>query len=239
LEMAVDLAIASAPCILALSGDLIEWPMRFLEQEEWLPILDLISKACDRLWAAGCTLALCSGNHDTWASAGAVPWFGLSHPGLVTDAIRPFRASHKVSVGDESAVVTCFPWLNDDGPVSLSAVMNFAEAGRILRKSSPNSPWIWLYHSAPGGTPVGTAAVEDLGDVLLEVASAYRPDLVLCGHIHTSPWMDGGLPFWTEPKSGVAFSNPGRRTTGVSISIIDIGTGDGMKRMSFDWRPGA
>jgi hypothetical protein len=235
LEAAADLAAASAPCILAVSGDVVEWPMRCLEKDEWMPCMDTLFKISDRLAASGSCILACSGNHDAWASAGRVPWFGLLRPGFAADALQPARSSHEVQVGDGLAIVTCFPWRNDGGPSSLSAVADFAEAGKRLREPFPDSPWIWLHHSAPGGTPVGVGAAEDEANAIMEVAAAYRPSIVLCGHVHGSPWLDGGAPFWTDPRSGALFSNPGRRQTGICLSTIKIGTGT--EPPVCNWRP--
>ena len=225
LETAVDLSISSAPCVLALSGDIVEWPMRCLEKHEWQQCMDTLFRSSDRLAASGCIMVLCSGNHDAWASIGKVPWFALLRPGFVADALQASRSSHAVQVGDESAIITCFPWRNDDGASSLSAVTEFAEAGRIVRQSLPEAPWIWLHHRAPGGSPVGAGASEDAANVIMHAAAAYQPDLILCGHVHASPWLEGGAPFWTEPRSGALFSNPGRRESGMGFSLIEIGKG--------------
>jgi len=207
--------------------------MRSLTNREWQPVLDALWRSSDRLAASGCTLATCSGNHDSWASLGKVPWHASLRPGFIGDALQPFRASHIVEVGDESAIVTCFPWRNDDGDdSSLSSLLDYAGAGKKLRDQNPNSLWVWLHHGPPRGTPVATGAVDDGKQAILEAARAYQPSVVLCGHTHGSPWL--GSPFWHDPNFGVLFSNPGRRQTGVSLSRIDIIAG---AEPTYEWIP--
>ena len=53
--------------------------------------------------------------------------------------------------------------------------------------------WIWLYHAPPAGTPLCLDGRRTFPDHDLAAwIEEHRPDVVLCGHIHQSPWAEGG-----------------------------------------------
>ncbi len=90
-----------------------------------------------------------------------------------------------VDVGDTR--FTICPWW--DGPVTRDEVAAQLEAAAVDRPAR----WVWLYHAPPAGTPLcfdgrRTFPDQELADWIAE----HRPDLVLCGHIHQSPWAEGG-----------------------------------------------
>jgi Icc-related predicted phosphoesterase len=84
-------------------------------------------------------------------------------------------------------LVTVCPWW--DGPatrVRLAQQLATDAARRAHR-------WIWVYHSPPSGSPTSWNGTRHYGDAdLADWISEYRPDLVLCGHIHQSPFRQGG-----------------------------------------------
>ena len=89
-----------------------------------------------------------------------------------------------VDVGDTRFTVC--PWW--DGPISRD------EVGAQLAAAAVDRPqrWVWLYHAPPAGTPLchdgrRTFPDQELADWIAE----HQPDIVLCGHIHQSPWADG------------------------------------------------
>ena len=66
---------------------------------------------------------------------------------------------------------------------------------RPARRRAVDRParWIWLHHAPPAGTPLcndGRRTFPDQG--LADWIAQHRPDIVLCGHIHQAPWIDGG-----------------------------------------------
>lgn len=90
-----------------------------------------------------------------------------------------------VDVGDTR--VTVCPWW--DGPVTRAEVSAQLAAAAVDRPAF----WVWLYHAPPAGTPLcfdgrRTFPDQDLADWIAE----HQPDVVLCGHIHQSPWAEGG-----------------------------------------------
>ena len=59
----------------------------------------------------------------------------------------------------------------------------------------PDRParWVWLYHAPPAGTPLCDDGRRTFPDhELAEWIAQHQPDLVLCGHIHQAPWVEGG-----------------------------------------------
>ena len=73
---------------------------------------------------------------------------------------------------------------------------NRDEVGTQLAKAATGRPsrWVWIYHAPPAGTPLchdGRRTFPD-HELFAEWIAQHRPDVVLCGHIHQSPWADGG-----------------------------------------------
>lgn len=91
------------------------------------------------------------------------------------------------SVDVEDVRFTICPWW--DGPQSrdrTEAQLAAAAEGRPAR-------WIWVYHSPPAGTVLcnsGSRSFPD--DDLAGWIDRWQPDMVICGHIHQAPWVDGG-----------------------------------------------
>ena len=91
------------------------------------------------------------------------------------------------SVDIDGTRFTVCPWW--DGPVTRE------EVGAQLAAAAEDRParWVWLYHAPPAGTPLcfdGRRAFPD--QELADWIQEHQPDVVLCGHIHQSPWAEGG-----------------------------------------------
>ena len=124
-----------------------------------------------------------SGNHDL---------DGPGHHGEQTATWLRGNQEGNVHVDGASIDVdgtrfTVCPWW--DGPATKQEVADqLAQAGRDRPER-----WIWLYHSPPAGTVLcrdGRREFpdQDLADWIVE----HGPDMVLCGHIHQAPWVEGG-----------------------------------------------
>ncbi len=124
-----------------------------------------------------------SGNHD------------LDGPGVHGEQIASWLRRRRmgdihtdeqsVDVGDVR--VTLCPWW--DGPATRELLEQQLQAAAGGRPEW----WIWVYHSPPAGTPLcfdGRRAFPD--DELAGWIGEYQPDVVMCGHIHQAPWVDGG-----------------------------------------------
>jgi Icc-related predicted phosphoesterase len=226
-ERVVDAAISQSPCLLAITGDFVNWPGPSLCEDEWAEYARPIRSAGLRLLAADSALAFCSGNHEAWSAGprAATPWQNSNSTGTYTDSPTPERCSHIVQIGDECAVVTCFPWSDDESRMEAHRT-DVAECGRrLIEQCSAGCAWLWLHHNPPAGTPLAAtgmppyAGAESGSSLVALLASAYQPTAVLCGHIHGNPWC-GGSPSWMD-KHGVLWSNPGRSEYRVFFSVFD------------------
>lgn len=129
-----------------------------------------------------------SGNHDLdgpgpHGEQTAAWLLALAPSDVPGDRLHVDGAS--VDVGDTRFTVC--PWW--DGPTTREEV-----AGQLARAAVDRpARWVWLYHAPPAGTPLchdgrRTFPDHDLAGWIAE----HRPDVVLCGHIHQSPWANGG-----------------------------------------------
>jgi len=129
---------------------------------------------------------LCSGNHDLderdatgekisrWI--GDVGNLGIAHDG------------DSLTIGD--TFFTVCPWW--DGPrikAQIGAQLEDAAAAHRGR-------WIWIHHAPPANSPTSWAGARFQGDIeLLQWIERYRPDIVLSGHVHQSPFTKDGSWF--------------------------------------------
>jgi Icc-related predicted phosphoesterase len=156
----------------------------------------------DRLCERAVVLAA-SGNHDLdgpgghgeqvagWLAPGRRP----RHRSLVTDG-------GSLDVGDTRFTVC--PWW--DGPVTRDAVAAQLAAAAVDRPQR----WVWVYHAPPAGTPLCRDGRREFPDhELAGWIAEHRPDVVLCGHIHQAPWVEGGS--WHARLGPTAVFNPGRQ----------------------------
>jgi hypothetical protein len=128
-------------------------------------------------------LIICSGNHDLDARNAAgekfAKWISkVRQLGLPTD-------------GDcltvDGTLFTICPWW--DGPQTREEVG--AQLARDAEK--PKDRWVWVYHAPPEGSPTSWNGQKHFGDTsLVGWIEEYRPNIVLTGHIHQSPFRQGG-----------------------------------------------
>jgi Icc-related predicted phosphoesterase len=170
----------------------------------------VVSKYLARV-AERTTLLVSSGNHD------------LDGPGPTGD--RAAGWLQRVSDGNDRVVVdggridlggirfsVCAWW---DGPASRALVDDQLEADAQDRPER----WIWLYHSPPDGTRLCTTGRRDYPDPDLTAwIHRWRPDLVLCGHIHQAPWADGGG--WIDRLDGTWVVNAGHRSGAIPPHVV-------------------
>ena len=108
------------------------------------------------------------------------------------------------SVDLDGVRFTIWPWW--DGPLTR------AEVGRQLEAAAGDRPavWIWLYHAPPAGTPLCRDGRREFPDHDLAAwIEQHQPDMVLCGHIHQAPWVDGGS--WRARLGRTWVFNPGKQ----------------------------
>jgi Icc-related predicted phosphoesterase len=159
-------------------------------------------------------LLVSSGNHDGDSRSAADE--------SVAQWIREAKAEGMFVDGDSlelpCALVTICPWW--DGPDSqakLEAQLTH-EAGKVRGK------WIWIHHAPPSGSPVCWTGKKFGGDdVLLEWIQRFKPDMVLSGHIHNSPFYAEGA--WVDRIGKTWVFNPGRQTGALpAYIVIDLDT---------------
>ena len=145
-------------------------------------------------------LIVCSGNHDLDARNAAgekfAKWISkVRQLGLPTD-------------GDcltvDGTLFTICPWW--DGPQTREEV-----GMQIARDAEkPKDQWVWVYHAPPEGSPTSWDGQKHFGDAsLVRWIEQYRPDIVLTGHIHQSPFRQGGS--WVDQLGSTWVFNSGRQ----------------------------
>jgi Icc-related predicted phosphoesterase len=163
---------------LVLAGDL-------LDVANVVPVhaqIVVLESYLTRLSAVTTVLAV-SGNHD------------LDGPGEHGEQVSGWLARPRTgalhtdgqSVDLHGIRFTLCPWW--DGPVTRAQVDAQLTAAAVDRPEK----WVWVYHSPPAGTPLcfdgkRTFADQDLAGWI----GQHEPDLVMCGHIHQAPWVEGG-----------------------------------------------
>ncbi len=171
-------------------------------------------RATLRRLARSTTVITCSGNHDLNAlnSAGekTADWYdGLADDGIVTDG-------HSVRVGD--ALITVLPWW--DGPVARAASEEFL-AGEDRAGARH---WVWVYHSPPESLLSWTGARHFGDSTVTGWIERWRPDAVLCGHIHQAPFAPDGS--WVDQVGDTWVFNPGKQTGPVPTFVeLDLDAG--------------
>jgi Icc-related predicted phosphoesterase len=99
---------------------------------------------------------------------------------------------------------TLFPWW--DGPESRAAVEQQMDRDALR----PARRWAWVYHAPPDRTRVSWSYKGYPGDpALAGWIRRHRPELVLCGHVHESPFRSEGS--WVERVEGAWVFNAGRQ----------------------------
>jgi Icc-related predicted phosphoesterase len=176
--------------------------------------------------AAKTTLVACSGNHDLNArnefGERAAPWLdAATGSGVYVDGSR---------FGNERELVTVCPWW--DGPLTREVVdRHLAEDAAVVG----DRRWIWVYHAPPDASPTSWTGKRHYGDAeLVDWIEQYQPDLVLCGHVHQSPFVPDGS--WTDRIGSTLVFNAGRQI-GPVPTRIELDTETAVARWS--WLEGA
>jgi hypothetical protein len=152
-----------------------------------------------------------SGNHDLNATNEAgekvAAWMSrVRRLGVATDG-------DTLAIGD--TVFTICPWW--DGPATRSQVDE--QLARDAAARVAGGKWVWVYHSPPSNSPTSWAGKQHFGDDdLVEWMSRHRPDAVLTGHIHQSPFREGGS--WVDRMGDTWIFNAGRQIGPVPCHIV-------------------
>lgn len=134
--------------------------------------------------SAKTTLVACSGNHDLndrndFGERSALWLDGARALGVHTDGTS--------FVTDDMFVTIC-PWW--DGPQTRAVVD--ATFGKDATEVGDRM-WVWVYHAPPDASPTSWTGKRNYGDTDLNTwIDQYQPALVLCGHVHQAPFVNGG-----------------------------------------------
>jgi Icc-related predicted phosphoesterase len=192
--------------LLAVAGDL-------LDMASSVPLDATIAVVLEDLarFAEQTTTVTCSGNHDLDHRAAG----DEKATGWILDA----RAAGVVVDGDSVdvdgwLVSSCAWW---EGPETLGHL----EAGLARAAERRDGPWLWVYHGPPEG-PLAWTGSRHFGDPELpRLLDQHRPDIVLCGHIHQAPFVDGGG--WAEQRGSTWLFNSGHERGQVPAHVrIDL-----------------
>ncbi|MEM7446542.1 MAG: metallophosphoesterase [Pseudomonadota bacterium] len=154
-------------------------------------------------------LLVCSGNHDL-DSRDAVgeltsKWLGKARLyDVPTDG-------DAYTIGD--TLFSVCPWW--DGEHGRAAV-----AAQLARDAADRqSRWVWVYHAPPGDSPTSWAGSRSFGDpALRDWIERYEPDIVLCGHVHQSPFTNGGS--WADRIGHTWVFNAGHQIGPLPAHIV-------------------
>ena len=155
-------------------------------------------------------LVVSSGNHDLNATNDAgekvAAWMSrVRKLGVATDG-------DTLEVDD--ALFTVCPWW--DGPATRAEVDAQLARDAAVRAGRR---WVWVYHSPPAESPTSWTGTKHFGDQdLVEWISRHRPDVVLTGHVHQSPFRQGGS--WVDRVGDTWVFNSGREMGPVPCHIV-------------------
>lgn len=195
--------------LLAIGGDLLDIGSAVPLDAQIAAVLEHLSRLAERT-----SVVVCSGNHDldhrTPDGEKATAW--------LTDA----RSTGVAVDGDTTdlggwLVSSCAWW---EGPTTLGAL----EAALDEASSRRTGRWLWLYHGPPEG-PLSWTGSRSYGDPELpRLVDLHRPDVVLCGHIHQAPHVDGGS--WYEQRGTTWLFNAGHQPGPVPAHVaLDLVAG--------------
>jgi Icc-related predicted phosphoesterase len=168
----------------------------------------VVSKYLARLARSAVVLAS-SGNHDLDGPGRG----GEQHAGWLPAIGAPplYVDGDSVDLG-ETRFTIC-PWW--DGPVTRQGVESLLAAAAVDRPTR----WVWIYHSPPAGTRLCNSGVRAYPDAdLARWIERWSPDVVVCGHIHQAPWVEGGG--WVDRLGTTWVFNAGHQTGAEPAHII-------------------
>lgn len=169
----------------------------------------VVSKYLERI-AERAVLLASSGNHD------------LDGPGetgeQATQWLRDLASDRLIVDGNSTDLndvrFTVCPWW--DGPLTRQLVDDQLAAAAIDRPGR----WVWVYHSPPSDSPLNRAGPgKEFPDPDLAAwIDRYAPDLVICGHIHQAPWVDGGG--WIDQRGSTWLINAGHQPGPMPAHVV-------------------
>ena len=129
-------------------------------------------------------LLVCSGNHDLDSQS--------DRGEKVARWIDDIRALDIAADGDsviiDDTLFTICPWW--EGPIVRRRLEMQLESDAARREGLR---WVWIHHAPPVNSPTSWTGVKSFGDADVAAWIAkYNPDIVFSGHVHQSPFVNGG-----------------------------------------------
>jgi Icc-related predicted phosphoesterase len=155
------------------------------------------------------TLLVSSGNHDLDARDDT----GEKVARWMARVRRLGVAADGDSIEAGGTLFSVCPWW--DGPRARDAV-----GAQLARDAARRqNGWVWVYHAPPDASPVSWAGQKHFGDAdLVEWIRLHQPDMVLTGHIHQSPFRQGGS--WVDRIGDTWVFNSGRQIGPIPTHVI-------------------
>jgi len=209
-------SIAGEFDLVVLAGDHLDISSIVEPDAQIAVVLEYLSRM-----AAKTTVAACSGNHDLNGRNEhgelSARWLEAARAGgVLVDGTR---------LETEQVLVTVCPWW--DGPLTRDLV------GRQLADDAErvgDRQWIWVYHAPPDDSPTSWTGKRHYGDEdLVGWIGQHHPAIVLCGHVHESPFKDDGN--WIDTIGATTVVNAGRQR-GPIPTCVEIDTDAGTARWS-------
>ena len=176
---------------LVLTGDLLDLSGHQPHSRQLQTLLPLLQR-----WRARTHVLVASGNHDAVDRPHREDWLAIAGAaGCFVDG---------ATVVFDRASFTLCPWRDD--PQAEGAL------ARLLAHAPvpDDRPWIWVHHEPPAGAAVSWAGRIARGNAgLARMVRRLRPHLVLSGHIHDAPFVEGGA--WLDRMGPTWLVNPGRQ----------------------------
>ncbi|HTL87500.1 MAG TPA: metallophosphoesterase [Acidimicrobiia bacterium] len=202
------LRVAPEYDVVVIAGDLLDIRSAVEPDAQIAVVLEYLKRM-----ATTTTVVACSGNHDLNArndlDERTAAWLEDARiAGVFVDGSR---------IETADVLITVCPWW--DGPRTRDRV-DAALGSDAARRD--DRMWIWVYHAPPDQSPTSWTGSRHYGDTDLNAwIDAHRPDLVLCGHVHESPFIEGGD--WADRVGPAWVVNAGRQPGPVPCHI-DIDT---------------